>query len=128
MRDLLAKIGSAFTMDESDSRQFSIEVDPRTVSESDIRTLTELGFNRLSLGIQDFDPIVQEAVNRMQSYEEVSNLVSAARAASFKSISFDLIYGLPHQNVAVGARCTNLGRQHEPFLGCVDPGGVVDCA
>ena len=100
MRDLLAKIGSAFTLDESDSRQFSIEVDPRTVSEDDIRTLTELGFNRLSLGIQDFDATVQEAVNRMQSAEEVQTLVDASRSAGFKSVSFDLIYGLPHQSVA----------------------------
>jgi oxygen-independent coproporphyrinogen III oxidase len=99
MRDLLAKIGSAFTMDESDNRQFSIEVDPRTVSESDIRTLTELGFNRLSLGIQDFDATVQEAVNRMQSAEEVRTLIDASRTAGFRSISFDLIYGLPHQSV-----------------------------
>jgi oxygen-independent coproporphyrinogen-3 oxidase len=99
MRDLLAKIGSAFTMDESDSRQFSIEVDPRTVGESDIRTLTELGFNRLSLGIQDFDATVQKACNRMQSAEEVRTLVDASRSSGFRSISFDLIYGLPHQSV-----------------------------
>ncbi len=100
MRDLLAKIGSAFTLDQSDERQYSIEVDPRTVSEDDIRTLTELGFNRLSLGIQDFDATVQEAVNRMQSADEVQTLVDASRSAGFKSISFDLIYGLPHQSVA----------------------------
>jgi len=99
MRDLLAKIGSAFTLDESDQRQFSIEVDPRTVSEDDIRTLTELGFNRLSLGIQDFDATVQEAVNRTQSADEVRSLVAASRQAGFRSISFDLIYGLPHQSV-----------------------------
>jgi len=100
MRDLLAKIRSAFTLDESDGRQFSIEVDPRTVTEDDIRTLTELGFNRLSLGIQDFDTTVQKAVNRMQSADEVRTLVDASRGAGFKSVSFDLIYGLPHQSVA----------------------------
>ena len=99
MRDLLAKIRSAFTLDESDSRQFSIEVDPRTVSESDIRTLTELGFNRLSLGIQDFDATVQKACNRIQSADEVRTLVDASRKSGFRSISFDLIYGLPHQSV-----------------------------
>jgi oxygen-independent coproporphyrinogen-3 oxidase len=99
MRDLLAKIGSAFSLDKSDQRQFSIEVDPRTVSENDIRTLTELGFNRLSLGIQDFDPEVQEAVNRLQSADEVRTLVDASRDAGFRSVSFDLIYGLPHQSV-----------------------------
>jgi oxygen-independent coproporphyrinogen-3 oxidase len=100
MDELMAALRSAFNFDESDSREFSIEVDPRTVDADGIKYLTDLGFNRLSLGIQDFDPTVQEAVNRMQSFEEVSRLVNAARAADFKSISFDLIYGLPHQNVA----------------------------
>ncbi|MDH3431098.1 MAG: oxygen-independent coproporphyrinogen III oxidase [Gammaproteobacteria bacterium] len=100
LRDLLEKIGSCFNLDNSDSRQFSIEVDPRTVDANGIRLLTELGFNRLSLGIQDFDPIVQEAVNRMQTAVDVLALVGAARTAGFNSISFDLIYGLPHQTVA----------------------------
>jgi len=62
--------------------------------------LTELGFNRLSLGVQDFDPVVQEAVNRLQSADDVASLVKASRTAGFKSISFDLIYGLPHQTVS----------------------------
>ena len=100
MDALMAALRSAFNFDESEAREFSIEVDPRTVDADGIKYLSDLGFNRLSLGIQDFDPTVQEAVNRMQSYEEVSGLVKAARAANFKSISFDLIYGLPHQNVA----------------------------
>jgi len=100
MDALMAALRSAFNFDDSDAREFSIEVDPRTVDADGIRYLTDLGFNRLSLGIQDFDPTVQEAVNRMQSYEEVTSLVKAARAANFKSISFDLIYGLPHQNVS----------------------------
>jgi oxygen-independent coproporphyrinogen-3 oxidase len=100
MDALMAALRSAFNFDESEAREFSIEVDPRTVDADGIKYLTDLGFNRLSLGVQDFDPTVQEAVNRMQSYEEVSGLVKAARAANFKSISFDLIYGLPHQNVA----------------------------
>jgi oxygen-independent coproporphyrinogen-3 oxidase len=100
MNALMAALRTAFNFDESDAREFSIEVDPRTVDADGIRYLTDLGFNRLSLGIQDFDPTVQEAVNRMQSFEDVSNLVNAAKASNFKSISFDLIYGLPHQNVA----------------------------
>jgi len=100
LRDLLEKIRNSFTLDDSDSRQFSIEVDPRTVDEDGIRLLTELGFNRLSLGIQDFDPVVQEAVNRKQTIAEVTALVDAARNSGFKSISFDLIYGLPHQTVS----------------------------
>jgi oxygen-independent coproporphyrinogen-3 oxidase len=97
--DLMAKLRSAFTFDEGDNREFSIEVDPRTVDEDGIRHLAELGFNRLSLGIQDFDPIVQEAVNRAQTTDDVLGLVLAARDSGFESISFDLIYGLPHQSV-----------------------------
>jgi oxygen-independent coproporphyrinogen-3 oxidase len=99
LRDLFRKIGASFTLDDSDKRQYSIEVDPRTVDGDGIRLLTELGFNRLSLGIQDFEPKVQEAVNRMQSADEVTSLLDASRTAGFKSISFDLIYGLPHQTV-----------------------------
>ena len=97
--DLMAKLRGAFTFDESDQREFSIEVDPRTVDEDRIRHLADLGFNRLSLGIQDFDHVVQEAVNRTQTTDDVLNLVLAARETGFESISFDLIYGLPHQNV-----------------------------
>jgi len=99
LRELMQKLGDAFNFDDSDERQFSIEVDPRTVDSDGIRLLTELGFNRLSLGVQDFDPQVQKAVNRIQSIEEVETLVYAARESGFKSISFDLIYGLPHQSV-----------------------------
>ena len=99
MNELMSKLRGAFNFDESDNREFSIEVDPRTVDEHSIRHLAELGFNRLSLGIQDFDPIVQKAVNRTQTTDDVLNLVLAARESGFESISFDLIYGLPHQTV-----------------------------
>ena len=99
MGDLLNKLRSAFTFDDSDDRQFSIEVDPRTVDEEGISVLTDLGFNRLSLGIQDFNETVQEACNRRQSAEDVAGLVEASRKAGFRSISFDLIDGLPHQSV-----------------------------
>jgi len=99
LRELMQKLGDAFSFDDSDERQFSIEVDPRTVDSEGIRLLTELGFNRLSLGVQDLDAQVQKAVNRIQSIEQVRTLVDAARESGFKSISFDLIYGLPHQSV-----------------------------
>ena len=99
MDTLMSALRNAFNFDESDKREFSIEVDPRTVDGDGIRHLTDLGFNRLSLGIQDFDPAVQAAVNRMQSTDEVTQLLADARDANFKSISFDLIYGLPHQTV-----------------------------
>jgi len=97
--DLMAKLRGAFNFDESDNREFSIEVDPRTVDEHSIQHLAGLGFNRLSLGVQDFDPIVQKAVNRTQTTDDVLNLVLTARKSGFESISFDLIYGLPHQTV-----------------------------
>ena len=96
---LMDHLRASFNFDESDEREFSIEVDPRTVDAERIRELWDLGFNRLSLGIQDFNEDVQKAVNRLQSQEEVEGLMSAAREAGFGSISFDLIYGLPHQTV-----------------------------
>lgn len=97
LRHLMQELGTAFNFDKSDNREFSIEVDPRTVDAESIRVLAELGFNRLSLGIQDFEPDVQNAVNRVQTAEQVRELTEAARAAGFGSISYDLIYGLPLQ-------------------------------
>jgi oxygen-independent coproporphyrinogen-3 oxidase len=97
---LMKKLRDSFTFDESDTHEFSIEVDPRTVTARSIATLSSLGFNRLSLGVQDFDANVQKAINRIQTAAEVRLLVEASRTAGFKSISFDLIYGLPQQSVA----------------------------
>jgi oxygen-independent coproporphyrinogen III oxidase len=77
--------------------ELSIEVDPRTVDSKRLAHLRELGFNRLSLGIQDFDPQVQKAVHREQPFELVHELMTSARALGFASINVDLIYGLPHQ-------------------------------
>ena len=79
--------------------EYSIEIDPRKVSRESVFKLGELGFNRMSVGIQDFDPKVQAAVNRIQTVEETREVIEAAREAGFKSISVDLIYGLPHQSV-----------------------------
>ncbi|PSJ80944.1 oxygen-independent coproporphyrinogen III oxidase [Neisseria iguanae] len=79
--------------------EYSIEIDPRKVSRETVHKLGELGFNRMSVGIQDFDSKVQEAVNRIQSFEETREVIAAAREAGFKSVSVDLIYGLPHQSV-----------------------------
>lgn len=77
--------------------EYSIEVDPRTIDASRLDTLAELGFNRLSFGVQDFDPAVQRAVHRVQPAEQVFALVGAARQRGFDSINVDLIYGLPQQ-------------------------------
>jgi len=79
--------------------EYSIEVDPRKVDRDNVRLLAEQGFNRMSVGVQDFEPEVQAAVNRIQSVEETKLVIDAAREFGFKSISVDLIYGLPKQNV-----------------------------
>ena len=79
--------------------EFSIEVDPRKVGEETIRLLANLGFNRMSVGIQDFSAEVQNAVNRIQSEAETCHVIDVARSSNFHSISVDLIYGLPRQSV-----------------------------
>ena len=84
--------------------EYSIEVDPRTVTRQRLAVLKEIGFNRLSLGVQDFDPEVQKAVHREQPAEQVFDLVAASRELGFQSINVDLIYGLPKQNPASFAR------------------------
>ena len=78
--------------------EYSIEVDPRTIDAARLDTLARLGFNRLSFGVQDFDPEVQKAVHRVQPAEQVFALVAAARERGFESINVDLIYGLPQQS------------------------------
>jgi oxygen-independent coproporphyrinogen III oxidase len=99
LADLMATLHDAFNMDDRDNHEFSLEVDPRTVTPVQIHELRKLGFNRLSFGVQDFDEQVQIAVNRIQTEEQTRELVQAARDAEFKSISVDLIYGLPLQTV-----------------------------
>ena len=93
--DLMALLRGAFRI--VPGAELSIEVDPRTASPERMRHLSSLGFNRVSFGVQDFDPAVQAAVHRVQSYESVSELVAEARALRFESINADLIYGLPEQ-------------------------------
>lgn len=98
--ELMAALDEAFHFAPVEEREFSLEVDPRTVTPAQIHELHDLGFNRLSFGVQDFDTNVQKAVNRLQSEEQVVELVAAAREAGFQSVSVDLIYGLPLQTVA----------------------------
>ena len=107
LADLMHKLDTAFGFDTGDAHEFSIEVDPRTADKERIAELAGLGFNRLSLGVQDFDATVQQAVNRVQSTQEVQSLVDAARASNFRSISFDLIYGLPYQSIDSFERTLN---------------------
>ena len=84
--------------------EYAIEIDPRTVSAQRLKNLRHMGFNRLSFGVQDFDPAVQQAVNRQQPYDAVADLVGQARALGFASINMDLIYGLPLQSTESLAR------------------------
>ena len=99
---LMGMIRGAFTLAEGG--EYSVEVDPRTVDEARLQHLFDLGFNRLSFGVQDFDPDVQKAVHRIQPAEQVFALVEASRRIGFKSVNVDLIYGLPQQTAASFAR------------------------
>ncbi len=96
LRELMAMLRRSFSF--VPGGEYSIEVDPRTVDAQRLDVLAELGFNRLSFGVQDFDPAVQKAVHRVQPAEQVFALVAAARERGFESINVDLIYGLPLQS------------------------------
>ena len=95
---LMRVLRDNFTFDHD--AELSIEIDPRTVTGAKIALLAELGFNRMSLGVQDFDPDVQKAVNRIQSEAETRAVLDAARAIGFRSLNVDLIYGLPRQSLS----------------------------
>jgi oxygen-independent coproporphyrinogen-3 oxidase len=97
MRQLMAKTREHFNLYDDDTGEYSIEIDPREATAETIKLLRELGFNRMSLGVQDFDPKVQKAVNRIQSEQETFTVLNAARAEGFLSVNVDLIYGLPLQ-------------------------------
>lgn len=99
MRELMDQTRRHFTLADDDSGEFSIEIDPREADQDTVKLLRSLGFNRMSLGVQDFNPQVQRAVNRIQSEQETLTVLEAARSAGFRSISIDLIYGLPFQTV-----------------------------
>lgn len=97
MRDLMNVIRQYFTLLDDDSGDYSVEIDPREVTEETIGVLRAIGFNRISIGVQDFEPEVQAAVNRIQTPEQTFSVMANARLAGFKSINLDLIYGLPKQ-------------------------------
>ncbi len=100
MRTLMQKLRSRFQFADREHGEFSIEIDPRECDESTIAVLQEIGLNRMSMGVQDFDPDVQKAVNRIQSEEETLRVLREAREHGFESINIDLMYGLPHQSVS----------------------------
>src|SRR3970040_1037213 len=78
--------------------EYSVEVDPRSANRETIALLGSIGFNRISVGVQDFDAEVQRAVNRIQSEDQTRAVIAAARTSGFQSVNLDLIYGLPQQN------------------------------
>lgn len=96
---LMRVLRAHFRLTRGREREFSIEMDPRTATDATMAGLAVLGFNRVSLGIQDFAPEVQQAVNRVQSPQVAARLIDQARTAGFSSISVDLIYGLPLQRL-----------------------------
>ena len=104
MGELLDSLARNFSFDRSADREFGIEIDPRTCDPDYVRMLAQHGFNRISVGIQDFDPEVQKAVNRIQSVEQTRAVLDSARACGFRSTSVDLIYGLPKQTPEKFAR------------------------
>ncbi len=95
---LVESFDQHFRMDHGPEREWSVEIDPRTLGPAEARNLVNLGFNRFSLGVQDFDPAVQKAVNRVQSVDSTVNLITALRESGVPSTNLDLIYGLPLQS------------------------------
>ncbi len=99
MRELMRVTRQHFQLVDDDRGEYSIEIDPREVQTDTLAVLREIGFNRLSMGVQDFDPRVQKAVNRIQPEVQTFEVLKQARALGFRSINMDLIYGLPFQSV-----------------------------
>jgi oxygen-independent coproporphyrinogen III oxidase len=99
LASILGALKNWFPFSDDAEGDYSIEIDPRTVSTADMHALRALGFNRASLGVQDFDEAVQRAVHRIQPREQTLKIMKAARDAGMRSLNVDLIYGLPRQSV-----------------------------
>ncbi len=99
LSQLMDTLAKNLDMDDGQQREFSIELDPRTIDTERITNLADMGFNRFSFGIQDYHAPVQLAINRVQSADQVDQLVSTSREQGIGSLSVDLIYGLPNQTV-----------------------------
>ncbi|MGI2027509.1 oxygen-independent coproporphyrinogen III oxidase [Endozoicomonas acroporae] len=97
MTDLMGHIRQHFQLTQSDTADYSIELDPREVDWPMMGTLRDLGFNRISMGVQDLNPKVQQAVNRVQPESMIQSILDASRVMAFRSVHMDLIYGLPFQ-------------------------------
>ncbi len=106
--ELMESLRAHFHLTTRANRDFSIELDPRFLKTGDIASYAALGFSRASFGVQDFDPVVQRAVNREQSVEQTLAAIAACRDSGFRSVNVDLIYGLPKQTLeASRARSTS---------------------
>jgi oxygen-independent coproporphyrinogen-3 oxidase len=103
-----------FPLSTQANRDFSIELDPRFLHTGDIATYAAIGFSRASFGVQDFDPVVQKAVNREQSVEQTLEAITACRDSGFESVNVDLIYGLPKQTVTGFARTLDIVTDARP--------------
>jgi oxygen-independent coproporphyrinogen-3 oxidase len=104
MRALMNETRRHFMLRDDDQGEYSIEVDPREIRHGTLALLRELGFNRLSMGVQDFEPAVQQAVNRIQGEDQTLRVLADARRLAFRSVNMDLIYGLPRQTAESFAR------------------------
>ena len=104
LRELMAGLRSRFSLRDDDIGDYSIEIDPREADWATMGLLRELGFNRVSFGVQDLDPEVQRAVNRLQTLEQTQAVMDAARTLAYRPINIDLIYGLPKQTPESFAR------------------------
>ncbi len=98
MLGLMAALRSAFTF--ADDAEIAVEMDPNDLDEARYDALAEIGLTRASLGVQDFDPAVQTAINRLQSFEQTRSVVDAVRERGVQSVNCDLLYGLPYQTIA----------------------------
>ena len=106
------KLADAFNL--SDDGEYSIEIDPRWVDENKVKSLIKARFNRISIGVQDFNLAVQQAVNREQSFRQTKQVIDWSRKYGFKSVSIDLIYGLPKQTVKTFADTLNQVAELKP--------------
>src|SRR6478735_8668387 len=112
--DLMESLHGNFHLSGNAKRDFSIELDPRFLRAGDIASYAALGFSRASLGVQDFDPVVQRAVNREQSVEQTLAAITACRDSGFRSVNVDLIYGLPKQTLEGFGRSLDTVTQSRP--------------
>jgi oxygen-independent coproporphyrinogen III oxidase len=112
--DVMNSLRRQFQLSSAAVRDFSIELDARFLSPADIATYATMGLNRASFGVQDFDPTVQRAVNRVQSVEVTRAAIDACRRHGFRSINVDLIYGLPHQTLEGFSRTLDIVSELRP--------------